>query len=55
MPVTTMEEIPVLTEAERVAFVTSLKEGEASIEAGDGLSLDAKGFKEWLFSLYRRA
>ncbi len=54
MPVTTMEEIPVLTENERVAFVTLLKEGEKSIESGDKLNLDAKGFREWLFSLYRR-
>lgn len=55
MPITSMEEIPVLTEVERTGFIASLKEGEASIKKGYALHLDAKSIKKWLFALYHKA
>lgn len=55
MPVTTMEEIPVLTEAERAEFIASLKESEARIAAGNFVRYDSESFKAHLLEVYRRA
>ena len=53
MPVTIMEEVPVLTTEERAEFITSLEEAEASIKAGDFIEHDTESFRNWLFALYR--
>jgi len=45
VPVTTMEEIPVLSEKEGADLVTSLKEAEARIKAGEAIDYDPKTFK----------
>jgi hypothetical protein len=55
VPVTTMEEIPVLSDEERDALLASLKEAEAQIEAGRGIDYDSKRFKDRLLGIYRRA
>jgi hypothetical protein len=55
VPVTTMEEIPVLSEQERAELTTSLKEAEARIKAGKGIDYDPKSFKDRLIALYRGA
>lgn len=53
VPVTTMEEIPVLTDDEREALLASLKEAEAQIEAGDYSEYDQKKFRERFMRVYR--
>ena len=54
VPVTTMEEIPVLADEEREALLASLKEAEAQIKAGHGIEHDSKKFKNRFLSTYRR-
>jgi hypothetical protein len=53
VPVTTMEDIPVLTDAERAALLASLKEAEAQIKAGDYTEYDRKKFRERFMRIYR--
>jgi hypothetical protein len=53
VPVTTMEEVPVLTESEREELLASLKDSEARIEAGDYTVYDPKKMKERLLRIYR--
>ena len=53
VPVTTMEEIPVLAEEERMALLTSLKEAEARIKAGKAVDYDPGTFKDRLLAIYR--
>ena len=53
VPVTTMEEIPVLSETEREEFLTSLKEAEARAGAGQTAEYDPKTFKDRLIGIYR--
>jgi hypothetical protein len=55
VPVTTMEEIPVLSEKERADFVASLKEAEARVKAGKAIDYDSKTFKKRLLDIYRGA
>ena len=55
VPVTTMEEIPVLGEDERAALLTSLKEAEARAKAGEAIDYDPKTFKDRLRAIYRGA
>lgn len=52
-PVTTMEEIPVLDEAERAELIGSLKQAEAEIRAGNGAEFDPKKFRNRLVGIYR--
>jgi hypothetical protein len=52
-PVTTMEEIPVLTDEERSRLTASLKDAQARIAAGKGIDYDPKTFKDRLVGLYR--
>jgi hypothetical protein len=54
VPVTTMEEVPVLTDVERAELLASLQESEQAIGAGQGTDYDAKSFKERLVRIYRR-
>jgi hypothetical protein len=53
VPVTTMEEIPVLSEEERAELLRSLKEAEARIAAGEASDYDAATFKDRLIGIYR--
>jgi hypothetical protein len=53
VPVTTMEEIPVLSERERAALTDALKKAEASIKAGNGIDYDPRTFKDRLIGIYR--
>jgi len=55
VPVTTMEEISVLSESERAELITSLKEAEARIKAGQAVDYDPKIFKKRLLDIYRRS
>jgi hypothetical protein len=54
VPVTTMEEIPVLSDRERAELTTSLKEAEARINAGKAVDYEPKTFKDRLIDIYRR-
>ena len=53
VPVTTMEEIPVLSSKERERLLHSLEQAEARIKAGKGIEYDSKTFKERLLRVYR--
>ena len=56
VPVTTMEEIPVLSDQERAELTTSLKEAEARVKAGKAgkaIDYDPKTFKDRLVGIYR--
>ncbi len=54
VPVTTMEEIPVLSEQERAALTASLKQAETRVRAGKAVNYDATTFKDRLIGIYRR-
>lgn len=54
VPVTTMEEIPVLSETERAELTSSLKAAEARLKAGKAVDYDPKTFKDRLVGIYRR-
>jgi hypothetical protein len=51
VPITTMEEIPVLSDGEREALLASLKQAEARVRAGQAIDYDARTFKERLISM----
>ena len=53
VPVTTMEEIPVLSPKERQRLLHSLKQAEARMKAGKGIDYDPKTFKDRLLRIYR--
>jgi hypothetical protein len=53
VPVTTMEEVPVLSEEERVQLRVLLEQAEVRINAGEGIDYDAKAFKKRLTDVYR--
>ena len=53
VPVTTMEEIPVLSDKERAELTISLKEAEARVKAGKAIDYDPKTFKDRLVGIYR--
>jgi hypothetical protein len=53
VPVTTMEEIPVLSEKEREELLESLKQAEARINAGQAIDYDRRSFRERLIAIYR--
>jgi hypothetical protein len=55
VPVTTIEEIPVLSEVERDELLKSLKEAEARAKAGRTTEYDPKTFKDRLIGIYRRS
>jgi hypothetical protein len=44
VPVTTMEEMPLPSAAERAAMIASLEKGEAAIAAGEGRAHDSHTF-----------
>ncbi len=53
VPVTTMEEIPVLSEKERAELLDSLKQAEARVRSGKAIDYDPKTFKDRLVHIYR--
>ena len=53
VPVTTMEELPVLSDKERAELRASLEESEGRIKAGQGIDYDQKTFKRRLLDIYR--
>lgn len=53
VPVTTMEEIPVLSDNERAELLRSLKEAESRVQAGEAVDYDSKIFKQRLVDIYR--
>jgi hypothetical protein len=55
VPITTMEEVPVLTPEERAALIASLEEADARIEAGEFVEHDAATFEDRLLSIHRKA
>ena len=53
VPVTTLEEVPILDERERAELLASLREAEAEAKAGKSFDYDPKTFKERLIRMYR--
>jgi hypothetical protein len=53
VPVTTMEELPVLSDKERADLRASLEEAKGRIEAGQGIVYDPKTFKRRLLDIHR--
>ena len=48
MPVTTMEEVPVLSEEEKAELIASLKQAQAEIAAGDYFEFRQGELGPWL-------
>lgn len=55
VPVTTMEELPVLSAAERAALRQSLVEAENRIRSGEFVEYDPQTFKDRLHQSHREA
>jgi hypothetical protein len=55
VPVTTMEEVPVLDNEERTELLDSLEQAAADAKAGKAIDYDPKKFKQRLVRIYRRA
>ena len=55
IPVTTMAEVPVLSEAERAELVASLEKAKAEIAAGDCVEHDPTTFVDHLMSVRTEA
>jgi hypothetical protein len=55
VPVTTMEDIPVLSDKERADLLASLKDADARAKAGKAVDYDPKTFKKRLLDIYRGA
>ena len=55
VPVTTMEEIPVLGNDERAQLLDSLRKAEEDIKAGKAVDYVAKKFRDRLIRIFRRA
>jgi hypothetical protein len=53
MPVTTMEEVPLLSPKEREQLLHALRQAEARIKAGKGIDHDPKSIKQRLVRIYR--
>jgi hypothetical protein len=53
VPVTTMEELPVLSDKERADLRASLEQAEGRIEAGQGIDYDPGTFRRRLLDIYR--
>ena len=50
---TTMEEIPVLSDEERADFIDALNEAQRRLQDGDVVEYDSKTFKDRLVGIYR--
>ena len=55
VPVTTIEEIPVLSAQERAEFIDSLEAAEGRIEAGEFVDYDPEKFEDRLLDIHRNA
>ena len=55
IPVTTMEEVPILSESERDEMIASLKAAEARIAAGQFVTYDAQAFHDRFVGVYQAA
>jgi hypothetical protein len=55
VPVTTMEEMPVISDAERDELIASLKEAEAEIAAGNFTIYNPDTFVDEMMAVYRAA
>ncbi len=55
VPVTTMEEIPILSGKERAELIARLKAAEARVKDGQAIDYDPEKFKERLVGIYRKA
>ena len=53
VPVTTMEEVPVLSAAERTERLASLEAAEGRIKVGTAVDYDPRTFKDRLIGIYR--
>ena len=53
VPVTTMEELPVLSDEERANLLADLKKAEAEVSAGQSTTYDSEAFKKRLLGIYR--
>ena len=53
VPVTTMEELPVLDDGERSELLEQLKRSERQIKSGHYGNYDPKAFKDRLVRIYR--
>ena len=53
VPMTTMEEIPILSASERAELLASLEAAEARIRDGKAIDYDPKKFKDRLIGVYR--
>ena len=53
VPVTTMEELPVLDEGEREGLLRTLKQAEGEVKVGKATKYDPKRFKDRLVRIYR--
>ena len=54
LAVTTMEEIPVLSERERVELIAALEAAETRIAAGKAVDYEPRTLKDRLVGIYRR-
>jgi hypothetical protein len=53
VPVTTMEDVPVLSAEERAELLTSLEQAQARAKAGKAVEYDPKAFKDQLIEAMR--
>jgi hypothetical protein len=53
VPVTTMEELPVLSGKEQAELRRALEEAERRVKAGEGVDYDSETFKKRLTDVYR--
>jgi diadenosine tetraphosphate (Ap4A) HIT family hydrolase len=53
VPVTTMEELPVLNDEERARLLAELMKAEAEVGAGQSTTYESEAFKKRLLEIYR--
>ena len=53
VPVTTMEEVPILSDKESADLLEALKAAEARVKAGKAVDHDSATFKKRLLQIYR--
>jgi hypothetical protein len=53
VPVTTMEEIPVLSAKERAELTAALEAAQSRVKAGEGIDYESDKFKRRLVGVYR--
>lgn len=53
VPVTTMEDVPVLDEREGAELLAALRQAEAEVASGEGTAYEPKRFRDRLLGIYR--